>query len=287
MPYRGFEIRTSPPTAQGFCMLQALSIVERLDIDPDPMGPDADAIALAFVAAAGERDAYLAEPQSMTVDVGTLLSDAHVEALAADVRDRVDRSRAEAAPLGGTAGLVTADADGYAVSLIQSLSWGFGSGVLEPATGILAQNRGSGFVLDPAHPNALAAGKRSAHTLMPVMAHRDGRLAAVSGTMGGPAHPQINAMSLIRSLQLGMSAGDAVAAPRWIAEGMDAVESTATAEADVPAATVETLERAGLAVTRLGRHDAATGHAHLILVGDDGAFDAGTDPRADGGAAAS
>jgi gamma-glutamyltranspeptidase/glutathione hydrolase len=268
-------------------MLQALAVIDRLGVAPDPFGPDAGAIALAFVAAARERDAYLADPRAMTVPVRDLLADEHVDALAAGVRERTERAGSDRAPLGGTAGLVTADADGYAVSLIQSLSWGFGSGILEPVTGILAQNRGSGFILDADDPRGLAPGRRPPHTLMPVMAHRDGRLVAVSGTMGGPAHPQINAMSLIRSLELEMSAGDAVAAPRWIAEGLDAIRGTATAEADVPDDTVELLEAAGLAVTRLPRHDSETGHAHLIVIGDDGSFDVGSDPRADGEASAS
>jgi gamma-glutamyltranspeptidase len=285
--YRGLEIRTSPPTSQGFVMLQALAVIERLGIDPDPLGIDAGTIALAFVAAARDRDAHLADPEFMSVPVEALLSDDHLDEMTDGVRRAATAARAGRAPLGGTAGLVAADADGFAVSLIQSLSWGFGSGILEPRTGILAQNRGSGFVLDPDDDDALAPGKRPRHTLMPVMAHRDDRLVAVSGTMGGPAHPQINAASLIRSLELGMSAGDAVAAPRWIAEGIDAIPGTATAEADVPAGTVQRLEAAGLAVTRLPRHDSSTGHAHLIVIGEDGAFDVGTDPRADGEASAS
>jgi gamma-glutamyltranspeptidase/glutathione hydrolase len=284
--YAGLDMLTSPPTSQGFVMLQALAAIERLGVDPDPLGPDADALALAFVAAARDRDAQLADPRSMTASVASLLADERIAEIADDVRSRVTRARAGTPPLGGTVGLVTADAEGHAVSLIQSLSWGFGSGVLEPATGLLAQNRGSGFVLDERHPNALAPAKRPAHTLMPVMTHRDGRLVAVSGTMGGPAHPQINAMSLIRSLGLRMSASDAVAAPRWIAGGMDAIDGTAVAEADVPDRVRASLERAGLHVTELPRHDASTGHAHLIVVGEDGAFDVGTDPRADGEASA-
>jgi gamma-glutamyltranspeptidase len=284
--YRGFEVRTSPPTSQGFVMLQALATIERLDLDPDPLGPDAGAIALAFVRAARDRDAKLADPRFMAVSVEALLSDAHLEALAADVRQLIPGPRAGRAPLGGTAGLVATDADGHAVSLIQSLGSGFGAAILEPATGIIAQNRGSGFVLNAGDPRVLAPGRRPPHTLMPVMAHRDGRLVAVSGTMGGPAHPQINAASLIRSLQLAMSAGEVVAAPRWIAGGMDAIDGIAEAEADVPDAALTSLEHAGLRVDRLGRHDSSTGHAHLIVAHGDGAFDAGTDPRADGEAAA-
>jgi gamma-glutamyltranspeptidase/glutathione hydrolase len=285
--YRGLSIRTSPPTSQGFVMLQALGVIHRLGVDPDPLGDDAGALALAFVAAARDRDAHLADPRFMTVSAESLLADDHLDALAAEVRGRTSRPRTDRAPLGGTAGLVAADADGYAVSLIQSLGAGFGAGILEPATGIIGQNRGSGFVLDPQDPDALAPGKRPRHTLMPVMAHRDGRLVAVSGTMGGPAHPQINAASLIRSLQLRMRAEEAVAAPRWVAGGLDAIEGIVVAEADVPDAAARSLERAGLRVDRVGRHDSATGHAHLIVVGDDGRFEAGTDPRADGEAAAS
>jgi gamma-glutamyltranspeptidase len=284
--YRGLSISTSPPTSQGFVMLQALSVIERLDIDPDPDGPDAGALALAFVVAARDRDVHLADPRFMAVSVEALLADAHLESLADEIRNRAPLRPTRRAPLGGTAGLVTADRDGYAVSLIQSLGSGFGSGIVEPATGIIAQNRGSGFVLDPNDPDALAPGKRPRHTLMPVMAHRNGRLAAVSGTMGGPAHPQINAASLIRSLQLGMSAAAAVAAPRWVAGGLDAIYGMVVAEADVADDATHSLEDAGFRLERLGRHDSSTGHAHLIVAWDDGRFAAGTDPRADGEAAA-
>jgi gamma-glutamyltranspeptidase/glutathione hydrolase len=286
-PYRGFQLRTSPPTSQGFVMLQALAVIERLDADPDPSGADADAIALAFVRAARDRDAYLADPRLMSAAVDALLADEHLESMATEVRERIRIPRAGRAPLGGTAGLVVADADGYAVSLIQSLGSGFGAGILEPATGILAQNRGSGFELGADDPRGLASGRRPPHTLMPVMAHRNGRLVAVSGTMGGAAHPQINAASLIRSLQLGMSPVDAVAAPRWIAGGLDAIDGMAIAEAGVPKIAMSSLQRAGLRIVHVARRDSSTGHAHLIVVRQDGSLDAGTDPRADGEAAAS
>jgi gamma-glutamyltranspeptidase/glutathione hydrolase len=220
----------------------------------------------------------------MRVHPTTLLDDGHIAAVCEEVREG---STAAPHPAGGdTVGLVTADARGSAVSLIQSLSWGFGSGILEPATGILAQNRGSGFVLDPEHPNALAPGKQPAHTLMPVTVHRDGRLAAVSGTMGGPAHPQINGASLVRAFDLGMTPQEAVAAPRWVVGGMDAVVGLAEAEADVPDATVELLELASFRVTRLRAEDSSVGHAHLIRLNPDGSLEAGTDPRADGAALA-
>jgi gamma-glutamyltranspeptidase len=279
------DVRSSPPTSQGFVMLEALLAIDRLGIDPDPFGPDAATLALVFAAAARDRDRHLSDPATMRVHPHTLLDDGHVAALSDEVRGGV---LAAPHPAGGdTAALVTADAEGYAVSLIQSLAWGFGSGILEPGTGIVAQNRGSGFVLDPGHPNVLAPGKRPAHTLMPVMAHRAGRPVAISGTMGGPAHPQINTWSLVRALHLGMTPAEAVAAPRWLVGGMDALEGEATAEEGVPAEVADRLEQAGYALTRLGSEDSSVGHAHLIRIAADGSFEVGTDPRADGAALAS
>jgi gamma-glutamyltranspeptidase len=279
------DVRSSPPTSQGFVMLEALLAIDRLGIDPDPFGPDATTLALVFAAVARDRERHLSDPATMRVHPHTLLDDGHVAALCDEVRDGLF---AAPHPRGGdTAGLVTADREGYAVSLIQSLAWGFGSGILEQATGIVAQNRGSGFVLDPDHPNVLAPEKRPAHTLMPVMAHREGRAVAISATMGGPAHPQINAWSLIRALRLGMTPAEAVAAPRWLVGGMDSLEGEVTAEEGVPAEVADRLQEAGYSLTRLGSEDSSVGHAHLIRIAADGSFEVGTDPRADGAALAS
>jgi len=282
--FRELDVRTSPPTSQGFAMLAALLAIDRLEIDPDPFGADAGSLALVFAAVARDRDRHLADPTTMRVHPHTLLDDGHVAALCDEVRAGNPLAPQPSGP--DTAGLVTADAEGFAVSLIQSLAWGFGSGILEPRTGVVAQNRGSGFVLDPAHPNVLAPSKRPAHTLMPVLAHRGGRPVAVSGTMGGPAHPQINAWSLIRALVLGMTPADTVAAPRWLAGGIDDEVGLATAEADVPDRAVDAIESAGFRVARLPAGDSDVGHAHLIRIGEGGAFEVGTDPRADGAALA-
>src|SRR5205814_748580 len=90
----------------------------------------------------------------------------------------------------------------------------------EPATGIVCQNRGASFSLDPSHPNVLAGGRRPAHTLMPVMAGGANGIEVVAGTMGGLAQPQILAHLLVR-LRAGASAADAVSAPRWVVGGLE------------------------------------------------------------------
>jgi gamma-glutamyltranspeptidase/glutathione hydrolase len=186
---------------------------------------------------------------------------------------------------------VAADADGHAVSLIQSLFHGFGSGILEPTTGIVAHDRGGCFTLLPGLPNTFAPGALPLHTLLPaVLTGADG-LAGVAGTMGGYQQAQIDAQTIVRGFALGMHPADAVRAPRWIVDDLPAtwpVDGSLPgvfAEADVPAATVEAIEAAGLQVRRAGTLDETVGHAHLIRVTADG-LEAGSDPRADGGALA-
>jgi len=283
------DVLVHPPNSQGFVLLEALSVIERLGIDPDPLGPDAGTIAHVLRAAARDRDRHLADADRMLVHPSMLLDDGHLAAVADEVRMGVPGPPpALATHSGDTIALVTADAEGRGVSLIQSLYDGFGSGLLEPSTGVVAQNRGACFTLEPGHPNLLAAGARPAHTLMPVAVQRDGRLEAVAGTMGGSAQPQILTMVLIRALRLGMSPADAVAAPRWLVGGMspEGPEPLVIAEADVPETVVRALGAAGYRVDVVSERDGSVGHAHMIRA-TPGGFDAGSDPRADGGALAS
>ena len=286
--YRDLDVRVSPPTSQGFVLLEILAALERLELDPDPLGPDAGALALLFRAASLDRDRHLADPEHTRVHPHALLEDGHIAALVDGVRSgRPVLVDARPAGAGGTVGLATADDEGYAVCLIQSLAGGFGSGILEPSTGVIAQSRGAGFVLDAEHPNVLAPGKLPAHTLMPVMAHRGASLAAISATMGGSAHPQISTMSLVRAFDLGMAVEDVVSAPRWLAGAMDPVgpEPFVLAEPDAARVVGGSLRDAGFRVDELPRLSEEVGHAQLLLVNSDG-FEAAADPRADGEAAA-
>lgn len=280
--YRDLHVRVVPPNSQGFVLLEMLAAIEHLGLDPDPLGPDAVALAELALATAADRDRHNADPRSARVPVGTLLDEGHLDGLSEQVRDRLPRAR----PTGDTIALVAADAEGWAISLVQSLYDGFGAGICEPETGIVLHDRGSAFVLDPGHPNVLAGGKRPAHTLMPVLVHRGDRLAAVSGSRGGGGQPQINAASIVRTFDLRMSAGDALAAPRWLAGGMDLYpERTVEAEARVPADVLGALADAGFEPRILRPFDEGVGHAQLVVVRADATLEAATDPRADGSVA--
>ena len=284
--FRDLDVSVPPPNSQGFVLLQLLAGIEHLRIDPDPLGPDTPLLAHLFRVSGVDRDRHNADPRHARVPVGTLVDDGHVAALCDAARDLANGQHVPGGT-GDTAAVVAADASGLAVSLVQSLYDGFGSGILEPETGVVLHNRGSGFVLDPSHPNAIAAGKRPAHTLMPVVVHRAGRLAAVSGTMGGAAHPQINAMTLIRALVLGLGAAEAIAAPRWLVGRLSAEPpASVVAESRVPAAVRGSLRAAGYPIEILDPFSGSVGHANLIVHDDERLLDAGADPRADGAAAA-
>jgi gamma-glutamyltranspeptidase len=283
--YRDLDVLVGPPPSQGFVLPAALAAIERLGIDPDPGGHAAGTIAHVLRAASAERDRSLADPDAMTIPVMSLLDDDHIDTLIHAI-DPVPVAR-EPRHEGDTIALTTADADGWAVSLIQSLYSGFGAGILELSTGIVAHDRGGCFTLTPGHPNELAPGKRPAHTLMPVAVRRGGDLVAVTGTRGGHGQPQIDLMTVVRAFDLGMDAGEAVAAPRWLVGGMSplADDPWVVAEADLPAAALDDLAAKGYRVDRTGANDRAVGHAHLIRI-EAGALSAGTDPRADGAALA-
>jgi len=282
--FRDLHISVVPPNSQGFVLLEILALLERLGVDADPHGPEAGAIALVFAAAARDRDRHLADPEHMTAHPSTLLDDGHLASLADEIR--LERP----APLGSrssgdTIALVAADSEGFAVSLIQSLFWGFGSGICEPATGIVAQNRGACFTLEPGHPNTFAPGKLPAHTLMPVLVHDERGVAAVAGSMGGYAQPQINAQTLLHLLG-GAGPADAVAAPRWILERPDpASPARIVIEESIPAAAQRSLGSLPYPAAVVPDRSDELGHAHLIRVRP-GRFDAGADPRSDGGSLA-
>lgn len=290
--YRDLDVSVSPPCTQGFVLLEALAALERLEIDSDPLGPDAATLAMILRAASSDRDRHLADPDAMTLHVSALLDDGHIAALCDVVRTGATEHREPAGPQGhdpeDTIALVTADADGWGVSLIQSLSDDFGAGILEPSTGIVVHDRGTCFTLEPGHPNELAPGKRPAHTLMPVAVHRGGELVALVGTRGGHAQPQIDLTAIVRAFDLGLDPAEAVSAPRWLLGGMSPLEGDpwVRAEETVPERIRDDLRHSGFRVQACGPLDRAVGHAQMIRI-DHGSFFAGSDPRADGGALAS
>jgi gamma-glutamyltranspeptidase len=278
----GEEILTMGPNSQGFSLIQTMLALDHLGLR-DPLGADAPALAAIFRESARDRDRHLADPAAMERPVESLLTQAHVAELA-DRAAGVSAGRAGGTrPSGDTIALVAADGSGLAVSLIQSIFYGFGSGVLEPRTGILCHNRGACFSADPASPNAMGPGKRPLHTLMPLAVTGDGRLRWVAGTMGGRAQAQIHAQMLLHR-RGGADAATAVSSPRMTVGDVSSGDRDVCIEEDFAAAR-EAFASVRPAPLLIPRRSDAAGHAHAIAVRPDGSFDAASDPRADGAAA--
>jgi gamma-glutamyltranspeptidase len=283
--FRDLDVLTSPPNSSGILLTQALAVLDAAGADLEPLGADAGLLAEVLRLGSEQRDAALGDPLTVDVDTAAWLGEARVQELLELASAAAAGARAAAVqrtplPGGDTIAIVTADADGRAVSLIQSLFHSFGAQLLEPDTGITLHNRGSYFSLEPGHPNELAPGRRPVHTLMPVLVEAGGSLRYVLGTMGGRAHAQIHAQVLLRLLA-GMSAQEAVTAPRWIVGGMARGEpdDTLRLEDGLDPVAVEALLGSGLRPMPLPRFHERFGHAQAIAVAPDGAPDAGSDPR--------
>lgn len=288
-PYRGLEVLVPPPNSQGFVLEEILGCVQEGEVQPDHLGSDAPLIAGLFLLASADRDRFLADLRQAAVPIDEILSSKHAREILLEARRGMVPQDAGRSATGDTVGIVAADGDGRWVSINQSLYNAFGSGILEPSTGIIAHNRGSYFSLDRRSPNVLKGGKRPAHTLMPVMVRDNEAPIIASATMGGSAHAQIHTQLLMAIIDQGRDPFAAIDRPRWLVGGLRLEREGApgvVAESRVPHDVVESLRRAGISVAALGAWDEEVGHAQLIVRQRDGRFHAASDPRADGAAAA-
>jgi gamma-glutamyltranspeptidase len=240
----------------------------------DPLSTSASELARIFAQVAEARARYLADPRFSPVPVDELVS-ARVPTSPPPSRSVHGR--------GDTVAVVAADDEGRAVSLIQSLFDSFGTGILDPRTGIIAHNRGAFFSLDPASPNVLAPGKRPAHTLTPVMCLEDGNLRSVLGTMGGLAQTQILTHVLLH-LRRGLSLAEALRAARWTVGGIEAGSNHVQihAEGRVPRHVVGALAADGWEIISLPDFASDVGEVQAITRDRSGRYSAASDPRSEG-----
>jgi len=166
--------------------------------------------------------------------------------------------------------------------VIQSLYHEFGAGVVAGDTGVLLQNRGVLFSLDPAHPNRLAPRKRTATTLIPSMYLADGRPRLVYGTMGGDGQPQTQAALVTRIVDRALGPQTAVEAPRWLfGRTWGEPSKTLRLEARFGPDVAASLRDRGHDVRLVEEWSDLMGHAQVITIDNDG-LRGGSDPRADG-----
>jgi gamma-glutamyltranspeptidase/glutathione hydrolase len=301
--YRGARVATHPPNSSGIVGLQLLGLLERHGPpdaqrfgaagwgDPGWIHLGIEAAKLVLV----ERDREVGDPDAAPVDIAGMLDPGHLDALAAGIDPT--RARLDLPPVrtlvSGTIYLAAVDDAGGAVSLIQSNAAGFGSGVVDPETGIHYQSRGASFSLVPGHRNELAPGRRTLHSLLPAMTFRAGAEErgpwVVHGSMGGDVQPQILAQVVSALVDGGADVASAVGAPRWGVEAAkdDAPPLVVAAEGRYPADVLAALAARGHAIERRPPFDPGLGHCHAIELVDGGpaaggSLAAATDPRSEG-----
>lgn len=283
--YRGVDVLEHPPNGQGLAALEALNIVEGYDLaqwaffDPQRWHVMIEAMRLGMADAAR----YVADPAVSPVPVAGLLAKEY----AAARRALIQPDRTLPLAIAGrpehrdTVYLTAVDGEGNAVSLINSLYHGFGSGLVVPGTGICLQNRGACFSLEPGHPNALAGGKRPYHTIIPAMALRDGRLWLSFGVMGGFMQPQGHLQVMVNLVDHGMDPQAALDAPRFRIDEHGGPR--VAIESDVPFATRKWLAELGHEVAAETTFAPSFGGGQVIAVDPEtGVLWGGSDPRKDG-----
>jgi gamma-glutamyltranspeptidase/glutathione hydrolase len=285
--YRGYDAYGLPPNTQGLTALQLLNLLEHFDVasigdeHPDYYHVHIEATKLAFA----DRDRWITDPDFQPVPVAHLLSPAYARQRASliDMQRASPHYPAGSIP-GDTVYIAVVDTAGHAVSMLQSLYFDFGSGIVAGETGVLLQNRGSFFSLNRGHVNRLAPRKRTFHTLIPAMLLQQGRLALVYGTMGGEGQPQTQAALVSRIVDFGYDVQAAIEAPRWLyGRTWGMATGDLCLEGRMPSSTVQELARRGHPVRVVAPWDELLGHAQAIRIDPaTGVRQGGADPRGDG-----
>ena len=286
-PFHGYRMYQLPPPNQGIAALQMLRLLDGYDLKA--MGHNsAEYIHLMTEVkklAYADLAEHIADPDFMRVKPEQLLSDDYIRQRKALIDLRKPAERVEPGRFmteSETIYLSVADEQGNMVSLIQSVFGYFGSGVVIPGTGIVLQNRGSGFTMEEGHPNTIAPGKRPFHTIIPAFVTKitpQGEEPWLAyGVMGGGYQPQGHVQVLLNMIEFGMDLQTAIDAPRVAHAGGLRITLEAPIGDDVRAK----LTAMGHQVGDAGRLTYGGAQAVMKLVRG---WAAGSDPRKDGQAA--
>ncbi|SGY79704.1 BQ5605_C008g05205 [Microbotryum silenes-dioicae] len=309
--HKGVRLWEIPPNGQGIVALIALGIVDilqdtgKVDMSkadhnsPEWLHVIIEVLRLAFA----DARAYVADPEKMRVPIKELLSKDYLTQRAALFDpEKANPIIKKGAPFASsdTVQFSVADAEGNAMSYIQSNYAGFGTSAVPKGCGFTLQNRGSSFTLVEGHPNCAEGGKRPYHTIIPALVTRGNKedqdldLFMAFGVMGGFNQPQGQLQVLLNMLHHGHDPQEAIDAPRiCIGAGLpdssvnpeDAgdINSEVFLEYGIPEATFDKLKEMGHDVRLLKGHDRAMfGRGQIIQKLSNGVWAGGSDPRADG-----
>jgi gamma-glutamyltranspeptidase/glutathione hydrolase len=256
--YRGITVCELPPPTQGVAALEGLGL---LALGEPSLAAQVECARLAL----GDAFARVRDG----ADVGDLLEPAFLAGR------RHDAAAAVREPPGGTVYLCAVDAGGMAVSFIQSLYEGFGSGIVAPGTGIVFQNRGACFAVS----GAVEPGRRPYHTIIPGLLLRDGALLGPFGVMGGFVQAQAHLQLVSALVDGGLDPQTALDLPRFRVDGDSVLLEDGLWER------ASEIEALGLHAVPAAGHG-PFGGGQAILRRAEGGWIAGSDRRKDGCAAA-
>jgi gamma-glutamyltranspeptidase/glutathione hydrolase len=274
-----YEVVECPPPGQGIIVLLILGILERLPRSGGPLDParlhlEIEAVRQAYAV----RDAALAEGSPKSVE--EFLAPRFLDKLAALIDTKSAATELHGYPgpeHRDTVYITVVDRHRNAASFINSIFWGFGSGILAPRSGVLLNNRGSGFSLVPGHRNSLAPGRQPLHTIIPAMLTRKGRVVMSFGVMGGHYQAMGQAALLSKVLEQGLDLQTAIDLPRLFPDPMT---GKIEAEATLPASSRAGLEALGHSF--MAADDPIGGAQAIWIDHATGVLTGGSDPRKDG-----
>jgi gamma-glutamyltranspeptidase / glutathione hydrolase len=284
--YRGYDVLEHAPNGQGLAALIALNILQGYSLPNDPHDPQKLHLMIeAMRCAFADVRQHVADPEHYSAPIEHLLSHAY----GIERRQQISTQHAMRPPHYGmppnssdTIYLCVVDGQGNACSFINSLYFGFGSGIVAKGTGVFLQNRGANFVLDPHHPNALHGGKRPYHTIIPAMTLKDGQLHSVFGVMGGFMQPQGHLQVVNALIDDGIDPQATLDRPRWCLEAGTG-DSVLALEEGIPIKTMARLAELGHRVKPVsGQERAVFGSGQIIMRDEHGTLCGASDPRKDG-----
>ncbi len=283
--YRGLTVHETPPPTQGLAALLGLNLLEGFDVASHPIHSVEhlhmmiEMVKLAYA----DRDRWIGDPEHARVPIDGLLSKEYAARRRQAFDPRKAHAHAFGDPEGDTTGFVVADGAGNVVSVIQSLFNSFGAGVVVPGTGVLLQNRGRHFTIDPDHPSALAPRKRPFHTLIASIGTQDDRPVLGFATMGGNGQAMFHMQVLTNVLDYGMDIQEAIERPRFLVGAFlpDDTADTTHVEGRVSRRVLAALQRRGHSVRSAPEFFHKVGHGHGIAI-QNGTLMGGADPRGDG-----
>jgi gamma-glutamyltranspeptidase/glutathione hydrolase len=277
--YKGHDVWQCPPNGPGITMLVMLNILSNFDLTKYPpmsierFHLEAEAARIAYLM----REQDIGDPTYVDIDIERILSRQFAAAYARKIRmDALIELPKVSPPINpSTVYITVVDKDRNVCSFINSIAHSFGSAVVSGKSGVLLQNRGAGFRVQPGHPNCIAPGKRPLHTIIPSLATKDGRAVMSFGVMGGQYQPVGQTHVLTNILDYGCDVQEAIDMPRGLHyEGVYQLED------GVPAVIVEGLKKIGHQTTSVV---GPLGGGQAIWIDwDRGALTGGSDPRKDG-----